>query len=393
MSTTAVPRAHLTVVRGARLFDGAEVAAFAAPTVVIDGNRIVAVGDAVPVPEHAVLVDLPGATLLPGLVDTHVHLALDASTDPVGRLAGQDDAALLAAMADAARTAARAGVTTVRDLGDRDFLSLDLRASADPTLPTIVASGPPLTTPAGHCHFLGGATADIRAAVHAHAERGVDVIKVMASGGNLTPGSRPELPQFEPDELRAAVDEAHRHQLPITAHVHSTRAVTAAVAAGVDGLEHVTFMTADGVDPVPADLLAEIVARQVVLGLTVGSVPGAPILAPMAARMPALLANVRLLCASGASIVAGTDGGVSPGKPHDVLPYAIEALTRVGMSPAEALVAATSRAAEVCGLGDRKGRLVPGFDADLLAVDGDPLHEPAALRRVRAVFVRGVRVR
>jgi imidazolonepropionase-like amidohydrolase len=77
----------------------------------------------------------------------------------------------------------------------------------------------------------------------------------MASGGNLTPGSRPERPQFEPDELRAAVDEAHRHQLPITAHVHSARAVAAAVAAGVDGLEHVTFMTAEGVDPVPATSL------------------------------------------------------------------------------------------------------------------------------------------
>jgi imidazolonepropionase-like amidohydrolase len=91
--------------------------------------------------------------------------------------------------------------------------------------------------------------------------------------------------------------------------------------------------------------------------------------------------------------VAGTDGGVSPGKPHDVLPYAIEAFTRVGMSPVEALTAATSRAAQVCGLGDRKGRLAPRFDADLLAVDGDPLREPAALRRVRAVFVRGERVR
>jgi imidazolonepropionase-like amidohydrolase len=105
------------------------------------------------------------------------------------------------------------------------------------------------------------------------------------------------------------------------------------------------------------------------------------------------LANARVLCASGAPVVAGTDGGVSPGKPHDVLPYAIEALIRIGMSPAAALVAATSRAATVCGLGERKGRLAPGFDADLLAVDGDPLHEPAALRRVRAVFVRGVRVR
>ena len=135
-------------------------------------------------------------------------------------------------------------------------------------------------------------------------------------------------------------------------------------------------MTADGVDPVPRDLLAEIVARQVVLGLTVGVGPGCAVLAPMAVRMPALLANARLLCASGAPVAAGTDGGVSPGKPHDVLPYAIEALVRVGMSPADALVATTSRAAEVCGLGDRKGRLAPGFDADVLAVDGDPLHDP-----------------
>ena len=129
VSTTAVPRAHLTVVRGARLFDGAKVAAFAAPTVVIDGNRIVAV-DAVPVAEHAVLVDMPGATLMPGLVDTHVHLAFDASADVVGGLAARTDPAARSAMAAAARSAARSGVTTVRDLGDRGYLSLALRARA-----------------------------------------------------------------------------------------------------------------------------------------------------------------------------------------------------------------------------------------------------------------------
>jgi imidazolonepropionase-like amidohydrolase len=112
----------------------------------------------------------------------------------------------------------------------------------------------------------------------------------------------------------------------------------------------------------------------------------------MAVRMPALLANARLLCAWG-----DRDGrhrrGREPGKPHDVLSYAIEELVRRVMRPTGALVAVTSRAAEVCRLGDRKGRLAPGFDADVLAVDGDPLTEPSALRRVLAVFVRGVRVR
>jgi imidazolonepropionase-like amidohydrolase len=363
------------------------------PVLVLDGTAIRAVGSSSPVPEHAVVVDLPGATLLPGLVDTHIHLVLDATTDPVEGLAARDGAAALAAMAQAARTAARAGVTTVRDLGDRDYLALDLRDRGDTDMPTIVASGPPVTTPGGHCHFLGGATSDVRRAVREHVERGVDVIKIMASGGALTPGTRPEVGQFGPDELRDAVDEAHRLGLPVTAHAHGTGAIVDAVAAGVDGLEHVTFANAEGVDPVPADLLAEMVARRVVLGPTLGSVPGATILPQLAVRMPALRANARVLCGSGAAIVAGTDGGVAPGKPHDVLTYAVEALVGVGMSPASALAAATSRAADVCGLGSRKGRLVPGFDADVLAVDGDPLREPAALRRVRAVFVRGVRIR
>ena len=392
MATTATPRPGPTVLRAARLLDGTGTV-LEDPRLVVEDGVIVAVGPALAVPEQATVVDLPGATLVPGLIDTHMHLAFDASTDPIGTLAAQDDEVALAAMAQAARTAARAGITTVRDLGDRDHLALALRAGAEPGLPTIVASGPPLTTPGGHCHFLGGATSDVRATVRAHAERGVDVIKVMASGGNLTPGSRPEVGQFTPDELHAAVDEAHRLGLPVTAHAHGTGAVADAVAAGVDGLEHASFMTAAGVDPVPDDVLAEIVARRVVLGLTVGSVPGAALIAPIAVRLPALLANVRLLCASGAPVTAGTDGGVSPGKPHDVLPYAIEALTRCGMSPADALAAAASRAAAVCGLGHRKGRLAPGFDADVLAVDGDPSVDPAALRDVRAVFLRGVRVR
>jgi imidazolonepropionase-like amidohydrolase len=394
MTTTATERRTLTVLRAAWLYDGTGATLIPEPTVVLDGTTIVSVESGGAVPAGATLVDLAGATLLPGLVDTHVHLAFDSSADPVANLAARDDDAALAAMGQAARLAARGGVTTVRDLGDRGYLSLRLRDAADPALPTIVAAGPPITTPGGHCHYLGGATTDVRAAVRAHAERGVDVVKIMASGGNLTPGTRPELAQFSVDDLRAAVEEAHRHSLPVTAHAHGLPAVAQAVEAGVDGLEHVSFLTRDGVDPAPEDLVRTIADRRITIGLTLGiaPVPGGTIPPGMAARLPALQANSRRMYEAGAPINAGTDAGIGLVKPPDVLRWAVAQLGMVGMSPAEALRASTSHAAAVCGLGHRKGRLEPGYDADVLAVDGDPLTDPAALHRIRAVYVRGEQV-
>jgi imidazolonepropionase-like amidohydrolase len=398
MTTTITERRPLTALRAAWLFDGTSSTLTANPTIVLDGGTILAVDrDAAPL-SCTEIVDLPGATLLPGLVDTHVHLAFDASTDPVGHLAARDDNAALAAMAKAARTAAYGGVTTVRDLGDRNYLALALRQAGPPggPLPTIVAAGPPITTPRGHCHFLGGATtgADgVRAAVRAHADRGVDVIKIMASGGALTPGTHPELPQFATVELRAAVDEAHRHSLPITAHAHGTPAIAAAIAAGVDGIEHASFTTTDAVDTAPEKLIRAIVKSRIVLGATGGSIPGAALSPAMTARLPAIIANFRRLHEAGALIVVGTDAGVGPPKPPDVLRWGVGQLAQIGLSPVAALRTVTSQAAAVCRLAHRKGQLAPGFDADILAIDGNPLTDPAALHRIRAVYLRGVRIR
>jgi len=389
---------RLTILRPAALFDGSSPALLARPSVVVADGVIAAVhGPAGPVPAGADVVDLPGLTLLPGLVDTHLHLCFDASKDPVGHLADTSDGLLREQMAGAARRALRAGVTTVRDLGDRGYLALDLRdhglaGEADP-LPAIVAAGPPITTPGGHCHFLGGTASGeraLRAAVRERAERGVDVIKVMASGGNMTPGSLAHEPQFDAESLRAIVDEAHRHGLPVTAHAHSARSIADAVAAGVDGIEHATFMTADGVDA-PEAVIRDIVSRQIAVGCTVGIDPAqaGPPMPQIARRLASMGAARRRLYESGAVLVAGSDAGVSPAKPHDVLRFAPADLASAGLGPAEILCAMTSRAAQACGLGHRKGRIASGFDADILAIDGNPLDDLAAIRKLRAVYVGG----
>jgi imidazolonepropionase-like amidohydrolase len=388
-------RGRLTALRAAALFDGTSDALIPDPLVLIDGAIIVAVGSGVPAPENADVTDLGGATLLPGLVDSHIHLAFDASPDPVGELAKRSDEQVVEAMTRAARTALRGGVTTVRDLGDRGYLSLGLRGQ--PGLPAIVAAGPPITTPGGHCHYLRGAAEptarSVRAAVREHAERGVDVIKIMASGGNLTPGTRQDLPQFPPEVLKAAVDEAHRLGLKVTVHAHAVGAIADAMAAGADMLEHVSFWTADGVDA-PADLIQLIADRQTVVGLTVGVMPteGLTPFAEARARMPAILANFRRLHEAGAVMVGSSDAGIAPVKPHDVARYAPPILRDIGFTPAEALRAVTSLPAGVIGLGNRKGRIAPGYDADILAVDGAPLADPAALHRIRAVYTLGAAV-
>ena len=386
------------VLRAAAMFDGVDSALMPRPSVVVADGTIVAVhGSGGPVLADAHLVDLTGLTLMPGLVDAHQHLCFDASPDPVGNLAQVDDETLREQMAEAARRALRAGVTTVRDLGDRGYLALELRdrhpAGRGGPLPAIVAAGPPITTPGGHCHFLGGAASGelgLRAAVRERAERGVDVIKVMASGGNMTPGSVAHMPQFSAESLRVIVDQAHGLGLPVTAHAHSARSIADAVAAGVDGIEHATFMTADGVDAAEA-LIRAIAAQRIAVGCTVGRDPAhtGQVMPQIASRMAGLGATRRRLYQSGVMLVAGSDAGVTPGKPHDVLRFAPDDLAAAGLTPAEILQAMTSRAAQACGLGHRKGRIAPGFDADILAVDGNPLHDLAAIRRPRAVYAGG----
>ncbi|MGW6278470.1 amidohydrolase family protein [Kribbella sp. NPDC055071] len=347
----------------------------------------------------AEVIDLgPQRCLLPGLIDCHVHLAFDAGLDPVADLIAADDSELMERMRRSASTALDAGITTVRDLGDRNYLAVGLAndLKGRPAHgPEVLAAGPPITTPGGHCHFLGGETksssTDLRTAVQTRHAKGCTVVKVMASGGNITPGSVPHKPQYDAQALRTVVEEAHRLGLPVAAHVHSPASIADAIDAGVDTLEHVTFWTADGPRPDRA-LLSSVANSNIFVSMTLGMLPGAERPASFA-QLDIVAEAYRDLRNAGARLIVGTDAGVSARKPHNILPYAVGELPAIGWSPLEALSSVTSLAADACGVGHRKGRIQIGFDADFVVVEGDPLANLDALHQVHMVFRDGFQVR
>jgi imidazolonepropionase-like amidohydrolase len=362
----------------------------------IEGGRIAGIRPRDSLPPGADVVDFGDVTLLPGLIDVHQHLAFDASTDPVAQLAADDDATLLLRMRLAALRALAVGITTIRDLGDRSYLSLTLRdwfLDGNEVGPRIVTSGPPITTRGGHCWFLGGegdGVEGVRQAVRERVGRGVDVIKVMASGGNMTPTVGPHESQLGRAELTVALEEAHAAGLPLAVHAHGGQAIADALAVGADSIEHCTFFSADGVDADP-DVLQLLAASSCVISMTAAVVPGAaPIYPAMRQRLAAILDNHATLYRAGARIVCSSDAGVGPNKPHTALPHGLATfLPSIGMTNTEAITNVTAFAAAVCGIAERTGTLEVGKDADILAVAGNPLDDLAAVHDVAAVFARG----
>ena len=403
------PTAKLAI-RTGRLFDGERFSTGPA-TVLIDDGRIFAVEQSFPEPgADWQLVDAENATVLPGLFDTHVHLVADSAMGALDRVPGYTDDELDAVMTQGLRRQLAAGVTTVRDLGDRRFSAVVRRdrqraGGMRDVEPTVLASGPPLTSPGGHTFALGGEVAGraaISAAIAERAERGVDVVKVMASGGNTTPGTDVLATQFTGEDMTLIVDRAHAAGLPVTAHAHGLPAVEQAVDVGVDGIEHCTCLTDKGFD-----LSDELIARIAGQGIAVSGVIPPPPVTDVAATPPpirALMAKLGLtpvefraqraemigrLHRGGVRLVTGIDAGLTPWLAHGRVRAGVTFLTEAGCTPAAALAAATSRAAEVCGLGDRKGLLRRGYDADVIVVDGDLRADIEALEHVRTVVLGG----
>lgn len=377
----------MTTIRAARIFDGERLHPAGGTVVTADGKIT-----EVRLGEHPDTVELVDGTLLPGLIDCHVHLCADAGPLALDRLPKATPGELTATITASLGAHLRAGVTTVRDLGDIGDAVLGLQT------PNVIGSGIPLTTPGGHCWFLGGEVrgpGGVRRAVHDRAVRDAGIIKIMASGGVLTPGTDTAGTQFTDEEMAAAVDEAHARGLPITAHAHAHTAVWQALRAGVDGIEHCTSVTPSGAH-VDDELAAALAASGIAVCPTLGADPAVPVppeIVAMAARaglsQATLQDGVARLSRAGVRIVAGSDAGIGPAKPHGILPRTLAEYVDSGMSAASALAAATVRAAEACGVADRKGRIRAGWDADLLIVAGDPVADITALQRPLAVHLAG----
>ncbi|MGW4518004.1 amidohydrolase family protein [Streptomyces sp. NPDC004393] len=367
--------------------------------VLIAGDVIVAAGarnDVLPRAEPGCrILELPDSTLMPGLIDCHVHLAFDAGPDPVTTVTESNDATLLLGMAGRARQLLDAGVTTARDLGDRGGLAVRLReaiAEGSVAGPRLLTATAPLTSRTGHCWFLGGEVegeAEIREKVRRNAEEGADVIKVMATGGGLTRGG-PAIwqTQFATEELAAVVDEAHRLGLPVAAHAHGVQGIAAVIAAGVDTIEHCSWMTEDGTSDLREDLLRQIIAKEI--PVCPANHPNWRSFADRVGPEKAseLFAPMRRMAESGVRLVAGTDAGI-PRAVFGGLVSSLEFFEYLGVPRERIIDMATSEAAAALGLDGQAGRLAEGHRADVLVVDGDPLADLDALRAVRLTVAGG----
>lgn len=339
----------------------------------------------------------PDETLLPGLIDCHVHLCWDPAGDHVEDFSRIEDAGLEERVRRACAQLLAAGITCVRDLGDRSFVTLKSRdaiATRPWTGPEIFTAGPPITPPGGHCWFLGGETtpAHIEASVAARAERGVDVVKMMATGGKITPGSAPHESQYDGATLSRAVRAARHRSLPITAHAHGPDGIRDGVAAGMNGIEHCTFFTSDGIG------YDERIVRRIAADGIAVSVPEATwhttdeLPLPPDPRLEGIWSNVVRMHRAGVPISISSDSDISPRKPHGVLARGAVRLTQHGMDAHDALLALTANPAAACGLDHRKARVAPGYDADLLVVKGDPITDISTLLHPVHVLRAGHRV-
>ena len=366
--------------------------------VVVEDGRIAWVGPAGEMPDtpHRAM-DLGDATLLPGLIDAHVHLVWSASAEPHELVQRESRPLTVLRCSNNCALQLRAGVTTVRDVGATDALSVDIARAVELGVlpgPKVVAAGRAIAMTGGHGWFLGreadGPDA-VRHAVRSEIKAGATCIKFMASGGVYGHAEEPGSPQLGVREMEAGVEEAHKAGRKVAAHAYSVAAINNALDAGVDSIEHGSFLDRDTAERMRGQGVYLVPTLSVYAAMSEkGPELGAPdyIQRKTAEVLDASREAFGLAVEVGVKIAAGTDCG-APGHPHGALPRELELMVRCGATPTQALLYGTSAAADLLGLAEETGTLEPGKRADIIAVSGNPLEDIGALRRVRMVVRDG----
>ena len=404
-------QAQNMAIKGAAILDVTTGELHSGRIVLVKNGRIARVAPAgeVTIPAGSDVLDLQGHTLLPGLIDMHVHLTSGGGYHGYERLKLTDERRAILGVVHAEQTL-MAGFTTVRNVGAGSFGDVALRDAindGDIPGPRMLVSGPPIGITGGHCSdnnllpaeygISGEGVADgpwaARTAVRRNIKYGADLIKTCSTGGVLSKGTKVGAPQYTVEELTALVDEAHSRGLKVASHAHGAQGIINALHAGADTIEHASFINDEGIQLAienNAALSMDIYVTEYILGE--GASAGILEESLEKERMTGSTqrANFRKAVEAGATIVYGTDAGVYP---HGQNAKQFSRMVRFGMTPLQAIQSATVTAAEVMGWGYDVGKIEAGFAADFVAVKGNPLGNIEVLEEPAAVIKGGVRYR
>ena len=406
------PSAAITAIRAGTLIDGTGAAPVRNAVIVIQGDRITAVGANVQVPAGATVIDLSGATVLPGFIDAHVHLASHTIGDGDWQHAGLTEMPSQLALLGAAHAQQdlEAGFTTLRVVGTGNFSDIALRNAINAGWipgPRIVGAGVSFGIRGGHCDGTNGlqpfalgreagvaegvadGVEEVRNAVRYAVKYGADVIKICATGGVLSLTDSVGVQQYTEEEMRAIVETATQLDRRVAAHAHGTAGIKAAVRAGVTSIEHGSILDAEAVALMKQKgtwLVPTLLAGFTVESLaTAGRLPP-PIAAKALAIAPRMHNSFKLAVDGGVKIALGTDAGVMR---HGTNAREFALMVRYGMTPMQAIVAGTSGGATLLGLEREIGTITVGKRADLVAVQGNPLDSIQVLQSVSFVMKDG----